>query len=64
MGLLCDIAKAMLGLGLRIQLAKIATYGDQVADVFYVREEAGGKISGAERVREVRRALTHCLEQR
>ena len=63
-GLLCDIAKAMLGLGLRIQLAKIATYGDQVADVFYVREEAGGKVSGAERVREVRRALTHCLAQR
>lgn len=62
-GLLCDIAKAMLNLDLRIQLAKIATYGDQVADVFYVREEGGGKITGADRVREVRTALEHCLAQ-
>ncbi|WP_461210268.1 [protein-PII] uridylyltransferase [Desulfocurvus sp. DL9XJH121] len=62
-GLVCDIAKAVLNLGLRIQLAKIATYGDQVADVFYVREEEGGKISGADRVREVREALEHCLAQ-
>lgn len=62
-GLLCDISKAMLGLGLRIQLAKIATYGDQVADVFYVREEEGGKVAGAERVREVTKVLLHALKQ-
>ncbi|BBD07028.1 [protein-PII] uridylyltransferase [Desulfovibrio ferrophilus] len=61
-GLLYDVARAMLNLGLSIQLAKIATYGDQVADVFYVREE-GGKVSNAERIREVRHSLMACLER-
>jgi len=61
-GLLYDVARAMLNLGLSIQLAKIATYGDQVADVFYVRED-GGKITGNERIREVQHALLTCLER-
>ncbi|MBU1002826.1 MAG: [protein-PII] uridylyltransferase [Proteobacteria bacterium] len=61
-GLLYDVARAMLNLGLSIQLAKIATYGDQVADVFYVRED-GGKVTSVERIREVRHALLACLER-
>lgn len=61
-GLLYDVTRALHNLGLSVQLAKIATYGDQVADVFYVRED-GGKITGAERIREVRHSLMACLER-
>ncbi len=60
-GILYDIATALHGLGLSLQIAKIATYGDRVADVFYVRESSGGKAENPDRVREIEKSLLGCL---
>jgi len=43
-GLLYDITRTLFELGLDIRIAKIATKGDQVADVFYVRDLEGQKV--------------------
>lgn len=43
-GLLYKITSAIFELGLDIRIAKIATKGDQVADVFYVRDLEGQKV--------------------
>jgi [protein-PII] uridylyltransferase len=47
-GLLYDAARAMHELGLAVHLAKIATYGDQVSDFFYVRDSLGQKLEDPE----------------
>ena len=39
-------------------MAKVATYGPRVVDVFYVRDEQGQKLLDAERVVELVRGLT------
>ena len=58
LGLLHDIARALHRLGLDIQLARIATSGGRIADVFYVRDAQGnGKVEEPERLREVEQAL-------
>jgi [protein-PII] uridylyltransferase len=44
-------------LGISIHLAKISTNVDQVADVFYVTDEAGGKIRAPERLEAIRQTL-------
>lgn len=44
-GLLFTITRTLYQLGLSIELAKIATHFDQVADVFYVTDRDGRKIS-------------------
>lgn len=44
-GLLFELASAIQQLGLVISLAKINTEGHQVADVFYVTEPGGGKVT-------------------
>ncbi|MBC8288955.1 MAG: ACT domain-containing protein, partial [Planctomycetes bacterium] len=44
-GLLYTITKTLYQLGLSIELAKIATHFDQVADVFYVTHNDGRKIT-------------------
>ena len=43
-GLLYDITRTLFELGLDIRIAKIATKGDQVADIFYVRDLEGQKV--------------------
>ncbi|MFP3929182.1 MAG: [protein-PII] uridylyltransferase [Desulfobacteraceae bacterium] len=43
-GLLYDITRTFSGAGLDIRLARIATKGDQVADVFYVCDLEGRKL--------------------
>jgi [protein-PII] uridylyltransferase len=43
-GLLYDITHTIFELGLDIRIAKIATKGDQVADIFYVRDLEGQKV--------------------
>jgi [protein-PII] uridylyltransferase len=50
LGLLFRLASAIQQEGLTIALAKINTEGDRVADVFYVREPSGSKLTTAERV--------------
>ena len=45
MGLLYTIARTLFELGLSVSVAKIGTYLDQVVDVFYVTDQAGGKMT-------------------
>jgi [protein-PII] uridylyltransferase len=44
LGVLYTITRTLSSLQLDIQLSKVATEGDRVADVFYVREEGCGKL--------------------
>ncbi len=61
LGLLYDITAALAECGLDVHRAKIATYGDDVVDVFYVRDLAGEKISDPEHLGEIERAILHRL---
>ena len=62
-GLLYTIAVALRDLGLSVALAKIATHLDQVLDVFYVTDRAGGKLQDESRLHEIRRALVSQIEE-
>ncbi len=57
-GLLYTLAKGIYRLGLSVQYAKIATYEDEVVDVFYVQEYDGRKVHRADRAVLVRDHLT------
>lgn len=56
-GLLYDITSTLADLALDIQVAKIATYGEDVVDVFYLRDLEGQKITDPEHAAEIERAL-------
>ncbi len=43
-GFLFEVARALFDLGLKITTARIATYGERVVDVFYVRDVFGLKV--------------------
>lgn len=60
-GLLYRITHTLFNLKLDIRIAKIATKGDQIADVFYVRDLEGQKVEDPERVEEISGALLHEL---
>ena len=61
-GLLFSIAEAMHALHLSISVAKINTEGTRVADVFYVSEADGTKLTAGKRSLEVQAALLAALE--
>ncbi len=63
-GLLFDVTRTFADLHLDVHLAKVATYGARVVDVFYVRDELGRKVEGAEQIAEVERALRERLDER
>lgn len=60
LGVLYTITHTLAQLALDIQLSKVATEASRVADVFYVRERGGGKLS-PDRVDEVKLALGEAL---
>ena len=60
-GLLYQITKTLFDLRLDIRIAKIATKGDQIADVFYVRDLEGQKIVDDAHLREIEEALIYEL---
>jgi [protein-PII] uridylyltransferase len=60
-GLLYLITKTLFDLRLDIRIAKIATKGAQIADVFYVRDLEGQKIADEEHLREIEGALRYEL---
>jgi [protein-PII] uridylyltransferase len=62
-GLLYQITHTLFGLRLDIRIAKIATKGDQIADVFYVRDLEGQKVEDEKQVIEIREALLHQLNR-
>jgi len=62
-GLLYIISSTLSALGLDLSLAKIATEGDQVIDVFYVTEADGRKVEDDARMAEVRGALERAIAE-
>jgi [protein-PII] uridylyltransferase len=59
-GLLYRVADALASLGLDVRVAKVATLGERVVDVFYVRG-AGDKVAGTHGVEALRAALIASL---
>ncbi|MCF8029103.1 MAG: [protein-PII] uridylyltransferase [Desulfobacteraceae bacterium] len=60
-GLLYRITDALARSDLDIWVAKIATKVDQVVDVFYVRDEQGGKVDTPGRVEQIREQVLSAL---
>ena len=56
-GLLYDITSTLTALGIDISLSKISTKADQVADVFYIVDRNGERITAPDRQEEIRQAL-------
>ncbi len=63
MGLLYTVTRAIFELGLSVHVAKIATYVDQVLDVFYVTDQSGGKITDEGRLEAIRQKLLAALAE-
>jgi len=61
-GLLYSITSTLTRLGLYIGVSKISTKVDQVADVFYVKDIFGQKLSDPEKLEEIRRELLSAID--
>jgi len=61
-GLLYRITSTLTELGLYIGVSKISTKVDQVADVFYVRDIFGHKLTSGEKLAEVEARLTTAID--
>lgn len=62
-GLLYQITRTLFDLQLDIRIAKIGVKGDQIADVFYVRDMYGQKIENEQQVNEIEDALIYQLSK-
>ncbi|MBI5561512.1 MAG: [protein-PII] uridylyltransferase [Deltaproteobacteria bacterium] len=63
-GLLYDITSAITRLGLYIHVSKIATKGDEAADIFYVKDIFGQKVYYTERLREISSSITKAIDEK
>lgn len=63
-GLLYDITQALAALGLNIHAAKVATFGRQAVDVFYVKDAFGLKILHPDRLASIEKDLIMALASR
>jgi [protein-PII] uridylyltransferase len=61
-GLLYRLTLALARLGLMVDSALIATYGERAVDVFYVQDALSSKIESPQRLRAIRRKLAEALE--
>lgn len=62
-GLLYEVTHAIAELGLSIVTAHISTYGNQVADVFYVKDNFGMKITHGAKMKQVREHLLSAVSR-
>jgi [protein-PII] uridylyltransferase len=62
-GLLYSITSTLTRLGLYIGVSKISTKVDQVADVFYVKDIFGQKLTDTEKLEEIRRELLSAIDR-
>jgi [protein-PII] uridylyltransferase len=60
-GLLFNVTNALTELGLSIGTAKIATYGERVVDVFYVKDVFGHKIDEERKLTRIRERVLAAL---
>lgn len=61
-GLLYDLGRALVDEGLQISAAKVSTYGEKAIDVFYVRDQAGLKITHEGKLQQLREKLLAAIE--
>lgn len=61
-GLLHSVTEALYRLSLQVHSAKIATFGEQVVDVFYVQDIFGTKVDQAGKIAQVREVLLESLK--
>ena len=62
-GLLFDLTRAITSQALQISNAKIATYGEKVVDVFYVKDVFGLKVESERHLGKIREALMAVFEE-
>lgn len=62
-GLLYQVTSMLSALGLYVDVTKISTKLDQVADTFYVRDIFGHKITSQERLARIKEALLKVIEE-
>lgn len=60
-GLLYDLTRTLSDLGLQIASAKISTFGEEVVDVFYVKDIFGMKVEHEGKLKSTREALLKAL---
>lgn len=60
-GLLYRLATTFVAAGVDVRVAKVATLGQRVVDVFYVRDSDGAKVEDLDRLDALRSALIECL---
>ncbi len=56
-GLLYDLTRTLTNLNLQISSAKIATYGERVVDVFYVKDVFGLKVENKTKLEQIKAGL-------
>jgi len=61
-GLLSSIGQAFSNCGVRVQNAKIGTFGNRAEDVFYITDEANLPITDSERLEALRSELLRAIE--
>ena len=62
-GLLHDLAQVMARLNLFIEVSKISTKVDQVADVFYVKDVFGHKITNSKKIEDIKQTILGVLSE-
>ncbi len=62
-GLLYQITSTLAALGLTVDVSKISTKVDQVADTFYVKDIFGHKITSADRLKKIQEVLKKVIEE-
>jgi len=62
-GLLYDVTRALSEVGLQIASAKISTFGEEVVDVFYVKDVFGMKVEHEGKLNATREALMAALDE-
>ena len=60
-GFLYDVTRTLANLNLQINTAKIATYGERVVDVFYVKDVFGMKVTHEGKIDEIRTRLLEAI---
>ena len=61
-GLLYDVTSALTELGLSINSAHITTFGEEVVDVFYVKDVFGLKVEAASKIRQIRERVARAVD--
>ena len=62
-GLLFDLTRALFRLNLSITTARIATYGEQAVDVFYIKDLFGHKVTHERKLAQINERLLEALTE-